>query len=447
MPSTASTATPVAPAPSGAAALAAATRPDRDRYVDLLRAASIAVVVLGHWLMAAVRADDGRLSGENVLVLLPPVRFLTWVLQVMPVFFIVGGYSNAVGWRSARRSGTRYGTWLAARSRRLLAPTGVFVAVWAAGCVVARVAGVDAATLALVGRIVALPVWFLAVYLVVVAAAPVMLSLHERFGLRVPVALIVATAAVDIARYRYGIPVVGWLNFAFVWLTAHQLGFAWRDGLITRSIRQAVALAAAGFATLVVLTTAFGYPVSMVGGPGATRTNNSPPSLALIALAVFQCGLVLLVAGPARRWLERPKVWTAVIVANGMAMTLYLWHLTALVVIAVVAVRPGWFPQPSIGSGAWWATRALWVAVLLVTLAPIVAALSRFERPRSSDATVTSAPRAITAVALAAASMSLLALKGFAVPGRPLLVPCLALGAGFLARSLVRAGTTGPRPA
>lgn len=426
------------PTQPAAAALAAATPPDRDRYIDLLRAGSIAVVVLGHWLMAAVRSDGGRLVGENALVELRPLQLLTWVLQVMPIFFLVGGYSNAVGWRSAQRRGTAYGTWLAARTRRLLAPTAVFVATWSAGCIAARLAGVDSATLAMAGRLVALPLWFLAVYLLVVAAAPVMLGLHERFGLRVPVTLIALTAVIDLARYRYGIPVVGWLNFASVWLTAHQIGFAWRDGMLDRFRAQAAALAATGFASLVVLTMAFEYPVSMVGGPGAVRTNNSPPSLALAALAVFQTGLVLLVAGPARAWLQRPKVWTAVIVANGMAMTLYLWHLTALVAVSVVAVRPGWLPQPEIGTGAWWASRVVWVAALSVTLVPLVALLARFERPKAADGSAVTGRNATIAAVLAAAAMSLLALEGFVVPGRTLAVPCIALAAFVTARALLR---------
>ncbi|HUS62263.1 MAG TPA: acyltransferase [Acidimicrobiales bacterium] len=429
---------------SRAEAIAAATPLDRDRYVDLLRAASIGVVVLGHWLMAAVRSEDGHLVGDNALVTLRPLQLLTWVLQVMPVFFLVGGFSNAVGWRSARRHGTTYGAWVGARTQRLLAPTSVFVGAWALVSVGARLGGVDAGTLATAGRLVALPLWFLAVYLMVVALAPAMLALHERFGLRVLAVLIVATAVVDIARYRFGVPVVGWLNFAFVWLTAHQLGFAWRDGMLTRTRRRPVALASLGMGALVVLTTAFSYPLSMVGGPGAGRTNNSPPSLALVALALFQCGLVLLVAGPARRWLGRPKVWASVVAANGMAMTLYLWHLTALVIVAVVAVRPGWLPQPNIGTGGWWASRLLWIAALLMMLAPIVAVLARFERPRAPHSVANGTARAVTGTALAATSMSLLALRGFVVPGRPMVIPAIALGAGLMARSLVghRAGTS-----
>ena len=42
-------------------ALAAATPSDRNRVVDLLRAAAILIVVLGHWLMAAVMVRGGEL--------------------------------------------------------------------------------------------------------------------------------------------------------------------------------------------------------------------------------------------------------------------------------------------------------------------------------------------------------------------------------------------------
>src|SRR5688572_14350931 len=87
-----------------ARALASATPSTRDRYVDFLRVVSIGVVVLGHWLMAAVEYRDGSgFGGGNLLQLQPSVQWLTWLFQVMPVFFLVGGFSNAASWTSARR--------------------------------------------------------------------------------------------------------------------------------------------------------------------------------------------------------------------------------------------------------------------------------------------------------------------------------------------------------
>jgi hypothetical protein len=80
-----------APARS-AAGIAAATPADRDRWVDTLRVGSLLVVILGHWLMV-VLTDD--LQVTNALVIVPSLQPLTWVLQVMPLFFLVGGVAHA----------------------------------------------------------------------------------------------------------------------------------------------------------------------------------------------------------------------------------------------------------------------------------------------------------------------------------------------------------------
>ena len=98
---------------SRARALAERTPETRNRYVDFLRAASITIVVLGHWSVAAAYvSDDGQLQLGDMLSLAPWTQWLTWVLQVMPIFFIVGGYSNGISWEAARREAktTRFGS-------------------------------------------------------------------------------------------------------------------------------------------------------------------------------------------------------------------------------------------------------------------------------------------------------------------------------------------------
>ena len=47
--------------------MAAKTPPERNRYVDFLRAISIAVVVLGHWLMAVITVQGGRVVAGHML--------------------------------------------------------------------------------------------------------------------------------------------------------------------------------------------------------------------------------------------------------------------------------------------------------------------------------------------------------------------------------------------
>ncbi|MEN8132830.1 MAG: acyltransferase family protein, partial [Pseudomonadota bacterium] len=88
---------------SQAKELAAQTPSDRNRYVDFLRAVSILAVITGHWLVAALYYHDGSLTPGDLLEIQPNTQWLTWLFQVMPIFFIVGGYANAVSLESARR--------------------------------------------------------------------------------------------------------------------------------------------------------------------------------------------------------------------------------------------------------------------------------------------------------------------------------------------------------
>lgn len=63
--------------------LADATTDRRDRYVDFLRAFSITVVILGHWLGAVVEWHGGQITGASALDLVPGLWIITWALQVI----------------------------------------------------------------------------------------------------------------------------------------------------------------------------------------------------------------------------------------------------------------------------------------------------------------------------------------------------------------------------
>ena len=361
-------------------ALADATPASRDRYVDFLRVVSIVTVVLGHWTMTAVGRPAHGLSAGNVLSSTPGLWLATWVLQVMPLFFVVGGFSNMVSWEALRRRGGGYVEYLSARMARLLRPVLVFVAVWLLVPLALPRLGLPAEQVELVGKVMGQPLWFLGVYLVVVALAPAMVRLHLRFRLRVPVALAAAAAAVDALRLAAGVDQIGYLNLLVVWVLVQQVGFFYADGTLTRLSRRALAgLAAAGLAGLVLLTGSGLYPPSMVGLPGE-ESNMSPPTICIVALTVWQVALVVLVRGPVSAWLARRRPWTAVIAVGSTAMTLYLWHITAMVVLyGLVLALHG--PLPSPGGALWWATRPLWLALLAAVLVPMALPLSRFERP------------------------------------------------------------------
>jgi fucose 4-O-acetylase-like acetyltransferase len=349
---------PPSPSRRRARDLAAATPETRNRYADLLRVASIFVVVIGHWLMAVLEYEDGSFVGKNLLEIATWTHILTWIFQVMPIFFIVGGFTNAGSWRSASRRGVSYATWLRARSARLLGPALVFVAFWTVLPMLAVLVGLPSGMARTGGREVALPIWFLAVYLLTVAAAPPLLAAHQRYGVRVLVALAVGAATVDAVRYGLDVGWIGVLNYAFVWLAILELGFLWREGALTRVRWVPRAIAGAGLAALALLTTVFDYPVSMIGLSHAQRSNTLPPTIALLALAVWQCGAMLIFEKPANRWLLRPPLWLGVVVANSMVMTFYLWNMTAAVLAAVILLPTGIAPQFEELSGAWWLWRA-----------------------------------------------------------------------------------------
>lgn len=102
----------------------ARTPAGRNRYADALRVMSILVVVYGHWLLAVVMVRDGQLHGVDLLTLEPWTHWLTWVFQVMPIFFWVGGYANAAGLRSARREGAGWADWVRGRAERRFRASG-----------------------------------------------------------------------------------------------------------------------------------------------------------------------------------------------------------------------------------------------------------------------------------------------------------------------------------
>ncbi|MFZ0626535.1 MAG: acyltransferase [Acidimicrobiia bacterium] len=363
--------------------LARRTPSTRNRYVDLLRAVSILVVVVGHWLMAAPQVVGHGLSFNQLLSTNTWTHYLTWVVQVMPIFFLVGGYANAASLRSARLRGEPYAAWLRARLRRLVLPVLPLLGVWAVGSYVLLRSGLDSSLIRLASQAALVPLWFLATYLLVVALTPVTLRAWDRFGwasLAIGAAL---AGLMDLISLGFGIAVVGYLNYVFVWGTVHGLGYAWADSRIGGVTRR-LALSAVGLVTAVALVVVGPYPVAMVGLETQGVNNSQPPKVTLIALAVFQAGLLLALEGPVRKWLQRERVWAPVVMANGRIMTIYLWHMTAmLLVIGALWWAGGIGLGVEVDSGVWWLTRPLWICGLAAITWPFISGFGRFEHPRA----------------------------------------------------------------
>jgi fucose 4-O-acetylase-like acetyltransferase len=437
---------------SRAASLAAATPASRDRYVDFLRAFSISVVVLGHWLMAAVSFGPTGFKATNALAVMPWLQPLTWVLQVMPVFFFVGGFAHLVTYDANRRRGGRYVHFVHGRLARLLRPVGVLLAVWVPLTLLLDASSVSGAVVRPVTKLVVQLLWFLGVYVIVCALAPVTIAAHRRWGWRVPVALALFVGAVDVASFGLGAGWLRWANVLPVWLLAHQLGYFYRS----YSRLGGCALAVSGFSGLVALTAWGPYPTSMVGMPGERMSNMAPPTVCIVALIALLTGLVVLARPLVTRWLARPRVWTGVVALNGVIMTVFLWHLTALLLAVFLLLPRGLFPQPAVGTGAWWLTRPLWFGVLLVLLGGLVAIFGRLERPapvayvpapsRTPVALQASAVAGVALVAVGVLGLALVGLSDMANRSSSLLVLTVTpltsllnvLAGAFLLRRTVR---------
>lgn len=357
-----------------------AMEPSRERAADLVRAVAIWAVVLGHWSVMAVTDADGTLDGVNALGRLGWTHSLTWLFQVMPLFFFIGGLANATSLARHRRLGGDVAGWVARRFRRLLVPSSALLATLVVAVAVARAVGVDLEVVGTGAWVATIPLWFLAAYLAVVALTPLTLAAHRRWGLAVVVVAAAVVGLGDVARLTNEHRWVADVSYLVAWLAIHQLGYWWHDRRLAPP-GAGLVVAAAGLVALVGLTVLGPYPMSMVTVPGADLQNTEPPTLALLALAITQAGLVLAARDRMRRWLRRPRRWAVARRVQAMVLTLFLWHMAAAVVAAVALHGTGLLPVEPIGSGRWLLLRLPWLAACAVVLALLVAVVARLDDP------------------------------------------------------------------
>jgi hypothetical protein len=396
--------------------MVAATPATRDRFVDAVRVLALGGVILGHYVMGVVTWAPGTpVSFTNILEIVPWTRWLTLVFQVMPLFFAVGGFAHAVGWRSVARRGGGYADFVASRVGRLIRPALVYVGFWmVAGLLIAAFwRDQTAPILQILGQLL----WFIGIYLIAAAFAPALLNAHDRWGVWTLAALFAAVIAVDVIRLAGGVDGIKWLNFAFVWLAIHQLGFFYADGLHERvgPRRLGALMFAAGTAAFVLLVTVGPYGISMVSYSGEKLSNLTPPTAALLAFAVAQVGLALLVRDWATRRLQNPRAWKAVIVAGSMAMTAFLWHFTALVGINALWWWLGPATAPAGGTAAWWWSKLFLLVPYLALVAALVLVFRRFERMKTPPVAGPALWR--TLIAAVGVACGIVGMLGFAVIG------------------------------
>ena len=327
----------------------AATPAHRDRAVDALRALAIAGVIGGHWLVTALVAGRSHshhgtvLNDNSPLASMPWLAPLSWIFQTLAVFFLVGGFSAARGYRgeylplapqapdpagpSRRRPGRgldpghgRHGPGGRPGRDRAHAP----VPGHQPAVVPGRVRRAD-------------------------RADPGGLWLVRRFGASAAAFPVAVVAAADLVRFGlhgagfHGPSWLGWVNLPAGWLVPYLLGIAWARGSLRGRRIPALMLAGGAAATAALIAWA-GYPASMVGVNGAHISNLNPPTLAAVTFGIAQCGLALLLRDRLARLMRRPLAWAAIALVNLSAMTLFLWHQTAFVTVSSLGLLAGRVP-------------------------------------------------------------------------------------------------------
>ncbi|AKS32940.1 acyltransferase family protein [Mycolicibacterium goodii] len=306
------------------AAVAANTPADRDRAIDVIRIVSLVGVVLGHTIMATSTIRDDVFIWSNLLTASTVFQALTWVFQIMPLFFFAGVAACVQSWRP----GTAWGGWLLRRCTRLYRPVFYYLAFWTATLVVLRailpvhvyepIAGISTQLL-----------WFLGAYVLVLAAVP-LLARITTVGRLIGAVLgtYVFIAAIDAVRINLdGYAALGYLN-TVVWLIPGMLGVAYRRRLLTAAAGLRIGLGM--FAVNLALLYFGPYELSLVGIETQQLKNMTPPSLLLAGHAIMLCAFAIASAPAITRWARRPRVWWLAAIGNSGAMTLYLWHMPLL---------------------------------------------------------------------------------------------------------------------
>ena len=312
---------PIFPSP---AEIAAQTPANRDRTIDVIRIVSLVAVVFGHTIMAVSTVRDGVFVWGNLLEWLPGLGALTWLLQIMPLFFFAGTAASVESWSA----GSSWGGWLMQRCTRLYRPVFFYLAFWGVALGILRFVLPKHVYEPVAGTSIQL-LWFLGAYVLVLAAIPLLYRITSTARLAAAVVAVYGLiVAIDILRLNIGgLSALGYINIV-VWLIPGMFGVAYRRDLLCR--RAAVTVAAVALVINMLLVWLGPYELSLVGYQGQRLPNMTPPSALLAGHAIMMCALAIAVAPAISRWAQRPRVWWLVAIGNSGAMILYLWHMPAL---------------------------------------------------------------------------------------------------------------------
>lgn len=406
----------------------------RDRAIDVVRALCLVIVVLLHAMMVGVSVVGGFPLFENAMDRWDGFALASWVVQVMPLFFILGGFSSITHWTKLQARGETWAGYVATRLRRLLPAAAAAMAATALALAVLAVTGVDGGLLAVAGFRMSQPLWFLGVYILCTLMVPPLVTAHRRAPVVTLALLAGAVVAVDVIRMSTGIEAVGFANLVFVWLLMQQIGFAVAS-LGSRAIAPAVLATVAGAAVILLVA------LMLVGWfPTDFYEALNPPTASLVLLGIVHLTIVLAARDALERIAGHPAVAALAGVINTRAMTIYAWHMPVLIMLAG-ATLVGWTALPAPVSLEWWLSRPLWLTVAAMAVIGVVAWAHRFDRAPVARLQV-GAGRALCAALIAAGGVVLILVAGSALESW--VVGAVAL-AGAL--RLVSARTTAVAPA
>jgi Acyltransferase family len=406
----------------------------RDRAIDVIRIVSLVGVVVGHTIMATSIIRDDVLIWSNLLTASVVFQALTWVFQIMPLFFFAGVAACVDTWRSA----DSWGNWLMRRCTRLYRPVFYYLAFWISALSILRyflpehvydpVAGISIQLL-----------WFLGAYVLVLAAVPLLARITTSGGLIAAVAGTYAfVAVVDAIRINGDVPVgFGYLNLV-AWLIPGMLGVAYRRHLLAG--RAALMLGAVILAVNLGLIWLGPYELSLVGIETQHVKNMTPPSLLLAGHAIMMCAFAIAAAPAIAQWARRPRVWWLTAIGNSGAMTLYLWHIPALLFMHLVFDYLG-YPRFDAGAAGFVALSILQLLVMAVLVTTAFVALRPLENNPLSlwdgGYVAATGPRsAAVGVLLCVAGAATLASVGWGLKGPGLYCVAVMLAALIGARFL-----------
>ncbi|MEO5920991.1 MAG: acyltransferase [Pseudolysinimonas sp.] len=362
----------------------------RDLTLDLARVFCVLLVVVIHLLMVGVNTEArSGIALERPLEAQPWFPHVTWVGQIMPLFFVVGGFAAMTAWRSTQRRGGDGPGYVKSRLLRLAQPAFplfvFYVVALGAGLLIIDATGLlGFPVLDGIAFGMGSPLWFIAAYALCQSLVPFLARLHATAPKRTVLVLLIGVIMVDTLHYAtadLGILSywIGLLNLLFVWPLIQQIGFWYADGFFNRPWWQLALISLAGVGMLWPLTTFGPYDVNML-------VNLNPPTLPLVFLGLSQAAFLRLLKQPLTALMRTGPARAVVFLAGTRLMTIYLWHLPLIIAFSGLALLiPGASPPPA--SAAWWWSRPIEYVLVLAGLFALSFLVGRWEQPRELGAT------------------------------------------------------------